>query len=620
MRAFFSKLENTVKRTSVRALIFSLLLFTAITAAVASIFFSAKTTYESKLVDTKLIQFLQLEKSTTLLQDNLLDFKKTTELLLRNGLDLDQSVVKVSENKAEGLFGEVQGRLNRVDFGGVGDEDKQYEFVVVRQKKYLVYEVNYRCVEALLEESSSERGSCQSKYLSNGSIKRKIRYYVLTRAPQYLFGSNSGASLSSISYLANNYGQLLFSNSTEVNPISLIGRELVQAFIQKDLQFGFKTINRGGRKWYGLYRQIENSNLIQFFEYSDDQILQIALNSIGRIVFIVLITITILSLIVLWVTNLIIAPLTHLNEWSQRFGRGEFNLRPAAQGIGEVRKLGDRFSQMADGIQKRELSIISLMEEQKEKVKLEGELAITETIQENFLPRSISAKECLFNVGAEYIAAEKASGDWYQYDFDEASGQTVVVVMDVSGHGVGSAMYTAAVAAIYRDYWSSNRGGFNTEVFSSKVHDVFLKLAGGKWHATMVVVTHSKGDTFLRVCNNGHVFPIIYSGTAQKMMKPYRAKMPSDVCGIEKEFRNKEIKVDLTERFAMILYTDGIIEATNSNGKQYGAKRLVKSVKRPELGAASIVSEISTDWRDFTGEEDQEDDVCIVALKLKNVN
>ena len=617
MKSFLKRAKRVVRNTSLRFIFLSLVLFTVVAAGSVSVFFSGRVAFQSKLSDAQTIQYLQLERSTNLLQSRIFQFAVRLKKALSEGLTDNQSLLYSDGAHFLTKQGNMPPKIHQTYFGGILEEKTRYNFYSLAGKSYLGFEITKQCWLDLLETANQDNDVCRKAPRLINSRESSERYFVFTEISSQFFGKQKASDADAVYYLSNNFGQLVFSNSESISSGTLIERDLVQTFIQNNLRSGFKFFETREGSGFGMYRQVPNTNLVGFFEYSSNQIFSIAYKALIKVVLLVLSTMLAVGILVILTLNAFLKPLEQLHAWSMKFGAGELSLRLKPAGVGEIRKLSEQFMGMADGIQSREKSIIQLMQEQKEKVKLESELAITETIQENFLPHKKVPSTCPFQISATYIAAEKASGDWYHYNYDEDRKLTVVVVADVSGHGVGSAMYTACIAAIYREYWNESEGGFSPLKFSEKVHRVFSLMAGGKWHATMIVLSHIEGEDEVTIVNNGHVFPIVYSKDELGKTTYKRARFPSHVCGLGETFSNLENRLSFPKGSVMILYTDGIIEACNPNGRQYGIKKMMKSVKNTNMPTKEISSNILQAWYEFTQGVSQEDDICLLTLKRR---
>jgi sigma-B regulation protein RsbU (phosphoserine phosphatase) len=97
-------------------------------------------------------------------------------------------------------------------------------------------------------------------------------------------------------------------------------------------------------------------------------------------------------------------------------------------------------------------------------------------------------------------------------------------------------------------------------------------------------------------------------------------KPPGMVVGIDSGSVFDRLTVDfavsLERDDCLVLYTDGVTEALNTEGDEFGVDRLMQSVRfSTKDGAQAIVKKIIEDVRDFTGSEPQNDDMTLIAIR-----
>jgi|GEM_PF-6873934 len=132
----------------------------------------------------------------------------------------------------------------------------------------------------------------------------------------------------------------------------------------------------------------------------------------------------------------------HLMDATVRVGHGEFNFRLPNLGNNEIGQLAKAFNAMT-------LEIRYLLRETIQKTRMEQELKTAQLVQSTFF-QSRQAQYLGGEVIGFYQSATECGGDWF-YHFDDSSGRVYVVIADVTGHGVASAMATSALAIIFAE-------------------------------------------------------------------------------------------------------------------------------------------------------------------------
>lgn len=420
-------------------------------------------------------------------------------------------------------------------------------------------------------------------------------------------------------YIANRDGKLIFTNDDLITPQAIMRKPLVLKFIVSPLQVGqlsfFDQQSQTNR--YGFFKEIPSTNIVIFAEAAAglimDSVLKLAMHLSMIFAAILLFTFVIVQFPLVAVTR----PLKTLANLARRVGEGEFTLEVASTGIGEVRVLSHAFRSMTTGLKERELRIRDLMEEQKKKIRLEQELSIAQTIQENFLvdPRTMTSLG--LDVAAIYIPAEMVAGDWYGIKVDQDLGEAVIAVADVSGHGVGSAMFTAMIAGLFEEHWRAKNGDFKLQDFLLAANAIFLRFGAGNYYATMQILHLNTKTKQASLANCGHPFPILIDMKNEK--KPVRQlAIAGEALGLTLDYAPSATPLDVNFPFTMVMYSDCLIESVNREGKQYGTRNLTRSLSQTQAShnATHLLGEVLSSWREYRQETPTTDDLSVVVIKV----
>ena len=242
---------------------------------------------------------------------------------------------------------------------------------------------------------------------------------------------------------------------------------------------------------------------------------------------------------------------------------------------------------------------------------VEREFEVTAAVQSWFLPESVSYSSGTCDLVGFYRGAEKCSGDWWWYE-DLGGGKLWIIVADVTGHGAGPAMLTAAVAMGL----SVQAGQARESVVErlSRVNREVLIRCKGKATMTMtaVVLDQNTGEGMLYgmgglpallVAREGRHSVVGASGTP---------------IGSVPELSVGERPVRLGPGDRLLITTDGIVETTVGNGRQLGFRRFVnvmKDVRGVPLPLA--VNKIVQDVDLARGNNPQEDDFTFCLLERR---
>ena len=152
--------------------------------------------------------------------------------------------------------------------------------------------------------------------------------------------------------------------------------------------------------------------------------------SVRYLLFLVLIGFAIIEILALWVgthlTQTVTGAVAHLYDATRHINRGDFGHRVPVRSQDQLSTLGNSFNSMAESLQK-------LIEEQKQKQRLENELVIAQEVQAQLFPRQISQLPTL-ELHGFCRPARTVSGDYYDF-LPIDSNKLVLAVGDVSGEG-----------------------------------------------------------------------------------------------------------------------------------------------------------------------------------------
>jgi len=253
----------------------------------------------------------------------------------------------------------------------------------------------------------------------------------------------------------------------------------------------------------------------------------------------------------------------------------------------------------------RQESLIKTVQRQRDDLLKDVELAAQ--VQRLFLPSGKPAITGLEIAGMMH-PARGVAGDYYDY-FPVDAQTTQIVIADVSGKGVPAALLMSATAASMRLEANRDRnmldlvGRLNAEIHSvsDDEHYVTLLLAE--------VDTHKRT---LRYVNCGHNPALLFqaeTGTLKRMDSscPPIGISPDEICELA--------SADLTAGDVLVLYTDGVTEAENLLGEEFGLERLFATVRHGySLSAEDLMVSIYNAAADFCGDHFN-DDATILVVK-----
>jgi sigma-B regulation protein RsbU (phosphoserine phosphatase) len=218
-----------------------------------------------------------------------------------------------------------------------------------------------------------------------------------------------------------------------------------------------------------------------------------------------------------------------------------------------------------------------------------------------------------FEISGINVPARQVSGDYFDYiKVDEE--RLGVAIADVSGKGVPASLIMAICRSVLRSQAAQNPSPadvlqkVNRQLYPDIKEDMFISMA-------YVILDHARNAVTL--ARAGHDAPLLYKRASQTITP---LKTPGMVVGIDSgsvfDRLTTDVVVPLERDDCLLLYTDGITEALDSSGDEFGVERTMESVRATaESGAQAIVTRLIDDLRNFVGSTPQNDDITLIAIR-----
>lgn len=228
-------------------------------------------------------------------------------------------------------------------------------------------------------------------------------------------------------------------------------------------------------------------------------------------------------------------------------------------------------------------------------------------VQRLFLPPGKPAIAGL-EIAGMMLPARGVGGDYYDYIPIDAH-TTQIVIADVAGKGVPAALLMSATAAAMRLEANLDRSMLEqVERLNTGIHSV----SGGERYVTLLVAKIDAQKRTLRYVNCGHNPALLFrakTGTLSLLNSscPPIGLFPEEICELAAE--------DLMAGDLFVFYTDGVTEAENRLGEEFGMERLSATVRSgSSLSAEQLMSNIYNAAADFCGDSFG-DDVTLLVVK-----
>ena len=328
-------------------------------------------------------------------------------------------------------------------------------------------------------------------------------------------------------------------------------------------------------------------------------------------------------------THTVTAAVAELYEATRHVDRGDFSHRIPVQSNDQLAGLALSFNSMTASIEK-------LIEEQKQKQRLENELAIAQEVQAQLFPRQVSELESL-EVHGFCRPARTVSGDYYDF-LTASSHKLILAVGDISGKGISAALLMATIHSAVRAYSVENlpqmrepvavgaRAGSGRvmaawpegvevspgALLSLLNHQLYESTPPEKY-ATLFLGIYDGRSHQLTYSNGGHLPPILIG----KDGAIRRLEAGGTVVGLFDNMTYDEGAVEMHPGEIFLAYSDGVTEPENDFG-EFGEQRLIDLVRENRDLSLPQISQIVTMAVDtWIGDKEQPDDVTLVLARAR---
>ncbi|HUY14272.1 MAG TPA: SpoIIE family protein phosphatase, partial [Terriglobia bacterium] len=317
----------------------------------------------------------------------------------------------------------------------------------------------------------------------------------------------------------------------------------------------------------------------------------------------VLLVIELVALVIgVKLTRSITTTVDKLHDATEKVKSGDFSHRINLPARDQLSSLGVAFDSMTAAVER-------LLEESKEKSRLESELQIAREVQNQLFPQTLPELPGLRVFGVCH-AARVVSGDYY--DFLKIEQESLALVLgDISGKGISAALLMAAVqSSIRAQFFDGNAPGgtgptsplLPSEVVARLNRQLYQSTPPEKY-ATFFYAVYDDARRTLTYTNAGHPAPMLFrNGSVQRLEEG------GTVVGLFERVKYDQAVVQLQPGDLILAFTDGMTEPENSFGEEFGEDRLVEAARRALHSTPDILAqEIYRSVNEWTGSPELQD-------------
>jgi len=333
-------------------------------------------------------------------------------------------------------------------------------------------------------------------------------------------------------------------------------------------------------------------------------------------------------------TRTVTGAVAQLYDATKHVDRGDFSHRIPVKSADQLAQLSLSFNSMTESIEK-------LIQEQKEKQRLEGELAIAQEVQAQLFPRQVTELESL-EVHGFCRPARTVSGDYYDF-LTASSHKLILAVGDISGKGISAALLMATIHSAVRAYSIESLPQLRETMSREPVavgavagagrimaawpegievspgallgllnHQLYESTPPEKY-ATLFLGIYDGRSHRLTYSNGGHLPPILIAkdGTVRRL------ETGGTVVGLFDHMMYDEGAVEMHPGEIFLAYSDGVTEPENDFG-EFGEDRLIDLVSaNRRLPLVQISQTVTSAVDDWIGDNEQPDDITLVLARAR---
>ena len=304
--------------------------------------------------------------------------------------------------------------------------------------------------------------------------------------------------------------------------------------------------------------------------------------------------------ILFFIRRRIIVPVLSIHDGANQVASGNLDVELRPRGSTEISGLMHSFNEMVEGLKHRD--------------QMRRSLEVAMEVQQNLLPHKNPEIDGL-DIAGKSVYCDETGGDYYDFiEFDNGKDRRLAVVIgDVSGHGVSSALLMASTRAFLRQ--RSALPGSGAEIVSDVNTQFCRDVAESGSFMTMFHLIIDQAGKSLSWVRAGHDPALLYDPASDGISE---LKGAGIALGVDADFQFEEYRrADLETGQIILLGTDGIWEACNPQGEMFG-KEPIHALLREHRDQDShrIVEEVLEALQEFQHGADIEDDVTLIVVKF----
>jgi phosphoserine phosphatase RsbU/P len=285
-----------------------------------------------------------------------------------------------------------------------------------------------------------------------------------------------------------------------------------------------------------------------------------------------------------------------------RVRRGDFTHRIRVQQHDQLGALGESFNEMTT-------SVSELIQEQRQRQRLENELSIAREVQEQLFPRSLPELPGL-QLAAICRPARTVSGDYYDF-IRLGPSRLGIALADISGKGISAALLMASLQASLRSNAALD-GHNGTAELVERVNQHLFRNTSDDRYATFFYAVYDCEARSLTYTNAGHLAPFfVNAGNVQQLDEG------GTVVGLFEEVPYTQGTLKVAPGSVLVAFSDGLTEPENVYGEEFGMERLKQEILRQaNVAPPRLAENLIAAAEQWAGSAEQADDMTVLIARM----
>jgi len=270
----------------------------------------------------------------------------------------------------------------------------------------------------------------------------------------------------------------------------------------------------------------------------------------------------------------------------------------------------DQLGALAESFNDMTSSISELIEEQRERQRLENEVAIAREVQNELFPHSLPSVPGL-ELAAICRPARVVSGDYYDFIQIDRT-RAAIALADISGKGIFAALLMASLQAALRSTATLD-SHFGAAELVSRLNRHLFKNTSDDRYATLFYALYDSDAKTLTYTNAGHLAPFFVSeGRVQAL------DQGGTVVGLFEDYPYAQCTIEVTPGSLLVAFSDGLTEPESVYGEEFGVERLKAEVLRQrDMPVGTLAESLIAAAEQWSGTPEQADDMTVVVARMR---